>query len=157
MSAGIFRTTRRAVVLATVLTGTNARANEDGNLKFFESLGYVGVISVAIVNLGFTAYDIKKAARGEDPGAGAALAEVGVMAAELVAISALSGALDPREPLPLFALSLWPAALMVHGIWARTLDRPGNDATEFRNRSLDLAPTMAWARDGPCLGVLGRF
>src|SRR5438477_1243521 len=111
MSAGIFRTTRTAVALATVLMATNARANEYGNLKVLEYLGYGGAISVAIVNLGFTAHDIKKAARGEYPGAGVAFAEMGVMAVELAAISAVSVALDPPHPLPVFAASLWPPVM----------------------------------------------
>src|SRR5438105_1146330 len=111
MSARIFSTTRAAVVLATVLTATNARADDYGVLI---ALGYTGAISVGLLNLGFTAYDITKAARGGYPGAGVAFAEVGVMAVELAAISAVSVALDPRDPLPLFAVSLWPAALMVH-------------------------------------------
>ena len=155
MGARILRMTRTAVVLATVLTATGARAQD--NIEVLVGLGYAGGIAVGIVNLGFTAHDISKTARGEAPGRGVALAEVGLMAAEVVGIAAAAAALDPRDPLPLFAVSLWPAALMVHGIWALTLDRPENDATRSRSRSLELAPTMSWAKDGPCLGVLGRF
>jgi len=157
MRPRILRITQTAAVLVSVLTATGARASDYDNIEKLVVLGYAGGISVAVVNLGFTAYDIRKAARGEAPGAGVAIAEVAVMAVEVLAIPAVSAALDSREPLPLFAVSLWPAALLVHGIWALTLDRPENDATESRSKSLDLAPTMSWAKDGPCLGVLGRF
>jgi hypothetical protein len=154
MGARILRTTRTAVVLATVLTATNARASDN---DIFPPLGYAGGITATMVTLGFTAYDLRKAARGEVPETGVAFAEIGVMAAELLGISAISAAVDPHDSLPVFAIALWPAALMVHGIWALTLDRPGKDAMESRSRSLDLAPTVSWGREGPRLGVLGRF
>jgi hypothetical protein len=156
MRARIHRTMlRTAVVLATLLTATNARAQEGNNPLYV--LGLFVAIAAGMANVGFTLHDISAARRGEDPAIGVALAETGVGAAEVAAIWALSQALEPSDPMPLFAISLWPAALMVHGIWALTLDRPSVAETGSRSRSLEFAPAIAWTKDGTSLGVLGRF
>jgi hypothetical protein len=154
MRAAVLRMTRRGVVLAMLLIANAVRAED---YEVLVGLGAAAAVTVGLVNVGFTAYDVAMAARRDVPRPGVAFAEVGIMALEVGAISAVSVALDPRDPLPLFAVSLWPAALMVHGIWALTADRPALRGTESRTASLELVPSMAWAKDGPRVGVLGRF
>src|SRR5205085_5831923 len=135
-----------AALIAALLAATNARAEDN---EIFVPLGAVAGATVGLVNLAFTAYDVALVARGEAPRKGVALAEVGVMALQLAAIPAVSVALEPRDPLPLFAVSLWPAALFVHGIWALTADRPETVPTTFRSSSLLLTPSIPWTNDWP--------
>lgn len=163
--------TKKAIlgmVVSGLLLGLAARAHacgSGGNYAAGYALVLGGVAASGGIDITFSALDIYKASAGEHPGVGASVTEILLTAPQVAfGVWVASQLYTTSDKVWVLALSAWPAALTMHGIWGlATADREkSNDTPYYRvsdRRSWSVAPTVV--SDGtnfvPGLGAVGRF
>ena len=126
-----------------LVVGTARPCRASGSLRGAEVLAHLlvlgSVVPAALIDIGFAGYDIDKAARGLPPSRDVAIAEVVLMAPQIIiSLSAMSATLrneseyGSRDRYTKFLLGSFGATgiastgLLAHGVWALAQRQPVN-------------------------------
>jgi hypothetical protein len=123
------RSVRGQAAALAIAASLAASAPRETRASGYEDLLAVLAVGVALTDLGFTTYDVVRAANREPPARGAAIAEAIVATPQAVIFAGAFGALlatkPTRDPITTLAIlpPMWTGALAAHGIWGAASDR----------------------------------